>query len=176
MSYEPHTLQRWTLPDCYMGANWPNHYSAGIGQNRDSSALDRSNFAAMLTALGGESDIVTVVRESHWAVGWVEWIAIEADGSAESDTALQIADELAASLEDYPVLDENAWSELEWEEAACHWDRLSPRDRVQWAMEIRKRYHWLQRAPVWIYGRMDYGALANHESDIAQSLCDALRE
>ena len=42
----------------------------------------------MLEALRGESETVIVVRESHWAVGWVEWIKIH-----ELDTtALAIAD------------------------------------------------------------------------------------
>jgi hypothetical protein len=86
--YEPKHLKRWTHPEHYFGAVWPNHYSAGVGRPRDSDCLEESNFHTMLRLLGGESDVVTVVRESHWAVDWVEWIAIEADGSAESDKAL----------------------------------------------------------------------------------------
>ena len=69
-------------------AEWHSYYSAGVGQSRDSDCLEQSNFAAMLASLGGESETVLVVRESHWAVGWVEWIAIhEAD-----EKALAIAD------------------------------------------------------------------------------------
>ena len=45
-----------------------------------------------------------VVQESHWAVGWVERIAIH-----ESDAAT--ADWPKAKLADYPVLDEMDWSE-----------------------------------------------------------------
>ena len=83
------TLRRWTLPANYMGAKWPDYYSAGVGQSRDSSAFERANFDAMLALLGGEKSggedpkdegsalsLVRVVRASHWAVGWVEWIAI----------------------------------------------------------------------------------------------------
>ena len=59
---------------------------------RDSDCLKQSNFAVMLRELGGESETVIVVRESHWAVGWVEWIAIHELDAA----ALQIADEQCA--------------------------------------------------------------------------------
>lgn len=115
--FEPTTITRWERPDHYMGAEWPEYYSSGVGQHRDSDALTRSNFEIMLKALGGESDTVIVVSEGHWAVGWVEWIAIH-----ESDTkALEIADELAASLTDYPVLDEDHFTMVESEEANEVW-------------------------------------------------------
>jgi hypothetical protein len=117
--YQPRNLNRWTRPDHYFGAEWPNHFSAGVGQHRDSDALARSNFRCMLRALGGESDTVRVIREGHWAVGWVEWIAIH-----ESDaTALEIADDIAAALADYPVVDESDFSELENEDAQQVWSQ-----------------------------------------------------
>lgn len=171
MSYTPERLKRWTKPDYYAGAAWPDYYSSSVGQSRDSDALERSNFTAMLADLGGESETVLVVEESHWAVGWVQWIAIH-----ESDArALEIADNNRKRLDDYPVLDEEAWSALEWEEAADYWDGCSPRERVQMAMGERSRYHWLQKEPVWIYGRMDYVTLANHGTTISEALCESLR-
>lgn len=121
MLYEPKNLRKWTLPDNYIGELWPNHYSAGVGQSRDSSCLEQSNFAIMLSRLGGESETITVVRESHWAVGWVEWIAIEADESDESNAALAIADEICEKLKDYPILDEDDFFEREQEEADSIW-------------------------------------------------------
>ena len=72
----PKHLKRWERPKDYFGAEWSRYYSAGVGQSRDSDCLEQSNFAVMLEALGGETETVVVVRESHWAVGWVEWIAI----------------------------------------------------------------------------------------------------
>lgn len=173
--FEPRHLKRWSMPSHYFGATWPNHYSAGVGQSRDSDALERSNFTTMLKDLGGESDVVTVVRESHWLVGWVEWIAIEADGTAESDKALETADANKARLEDYPSLNDDLWSDIEWNEAADYWDGLSPRERVRMAMDARKRYHWLQTEPVWHLGRLDYSQLANDGSTIAEALCESLR-
>ena len=117
MNYQPENLQRWTMPDSYFGAEWRDYYSSGCGQSRDSDALERSNFICMLRQLGGESDTVVIVRENHWAVGWIEWIAIHQDDGK----ALQIADELQGALSDYPVIDESHWSELEQEDANEVW-------------------------------------------------------
>jgi hypothetical protein len=164
-------LKMWTRPDCYAGAEWPDYYSAGVGQSRDSDALERSNFACMLRALGGESWTVVVVSESHWAVGWVEWIAIHKADHA----ALTIADEIMGRLADYPIVNEEHYSELEWNEAADYWDSLSPRAKVELAMYERSNCHWLGHESVWIYGRMDYSELANHGSTIAEYLYESLR-
>ena len=114
-------------------------------------------------------DVNTVVRESHWAAGWVEWIAIHQD----DDEALEIADEVQARLADYPVISEDHWSELEWNEAADYWDGMSPREKVQTAMDIRAKYHWLQKEPVWHYGRRNYGELP--DTEIGRALEESLR-
>jgi hypothetical protein len=121
-------LHKWTRPECYIGAEWHEHYSAGVGQSRDSDCLERSNFAVMLSELGGESDTVIVVRERHWAVGWVEWIAIH-----ETDTAaLAVADAACERLANYPVLDEEDYSEREWNAACEVWEQSSLRDRIKY--------------------------------------------
>lgn len=169
MTYEPKHLKAWTMPANYAGEVWPATYSSGCGQSRDSDALERSDFVSMLEAIGGESETVTVVRESHWLVGWVEWIAIHQD----DDKALQLADEVQASLQDYPVVNEDHWSELEYNEAADYWDGLSPREKVRTAMDVRAKYHWLQKEPVWHYGRRSYGDLP--DTTIGRALEEQLR-
>jgi hypothetical protein len=141
--YEPTHLKRWAMPRDYFGASWPNHYSAGVGQSRDSDCLEQSNFTVMLAELGGESDVVTVVRESHWLVGWVEWIAIEADGTPESDKALKTADRLKARLADYPILDEDDLCEREIEEANATWTNCySPQERIRYIREHRSQFEF----------------------------------
>lgn len=135
--YEPEYLKRWTHPANYVGETWPNYYSAGIGQSRDSDALERSNFACMLEALGGESETVTVVRESHWAIGWVEWIAIDQDDGV----ALKIADSLKCKLGLYPILDEENFSELEQQDADQTWKNCFDwRERVVYIREHRSQF------------------------------------
>lgn len=167
--YTPTKLKLWTMPSNYAGAVWPNYYSSSVGQSRDSDALERSNFECMLKSLGGESETVIVVRESHWAVGWVEWIAIHADDGR----ALEIADKVAVDLEDYPVINEDHWSDLEWNEAADYWDSMSPREKVREAMDVRARYHWLLKEPVWHYGRRSYSDLP--DTTIGRALEERLR-
>lgn len=137
---DPQHLKRWTMPDSYAGAVWPAYYSSGVGQSRDSDTLERSNFACMLKALGGVCETVIVVREGHWAVGWVEWIAIHQDNA----TALALADRIKGELEDYPVIDEDHWSNLEFSEMTEYWSGMSTRERAGSVLDEVKRYHWLK--------------------------------
>lgn len=130
-------IKLWVMPSCYAGEVWPGYYSSGVWQSRDSDALERSNFACMLTALGGESETVLVVRESHWALGWVKWIAIHQD----DETALAIADGIAGALAEYPVINEDHWSELEYWEAQEVWANCySTSDRIAYIREHRSQF------------------------------------
>lgn len=147
--YTPKNLKRWTLPQCYVGVEWRDYYSAGVGRSRDSDALERANFEAMLKALGGEQcdkdredpndegsalSLVRVVRESHWAVGWVSWIAIHETAVKQ----LEIADKLKGKLDDYPVIDEDLFSQYETDEANEVWKNCyRAKDRVEY---IRKHH------------------------------------
>lgn len=147
-------LKRWSYPSNYMGASWDNYYSAGVGQSRDSKPLERANFAAMLGALGGERNhptledptdegtalsLIRVVRENHWAVGWVEWIAIH-----ESATdALEIANRIMEKLDGYPVIDEELWSRYEDNEAQDVWrDCYNVKDRVEYVRKHRRQFEF----------------------------------
>lgn len=109
--YVPKHLKPWSMPSNYFGATHEGSY-VFLGQHRDSDVLTRSNFEVALERLGGESDTVEVIREGHWAVGWVEWIKI----CASDENALKLADEMCADLDDYPVLDEQAFSDKEYQE------------------------------------------------------------
>lgn len=128
---EPKYLKRWTLPKYYFGEEWPEYYVA-IYTNRDADCLTRANYDAMFKALGGESETVFKVSESHWACGWVEWIAIH-----ESDTkAIEIADDILGKLEAYPVVDEELWSEYEDEECQQVWkDCYNLKERIELCVE-----------------------------------------
>jgi hypothetical protein len=146
-------LKRWELPQSYAGAHW-DHWYAFLGRTRDSKELTESNFETGLAAVravaskepvtdetGEDSDMdtVQVVRENHWACGWVEWIAIH-----ESDTAaLMEAERLLARLENYPVLDEEDWSRREQESAEQIWrDCYSAKERVKYIREHRSQFEF----------------------------------
>lgn len=80
-----------------------------VSQTRDSGTLDRSNFRVALRELGGESDTVQVHRFGHWGPGWYELILIDPADTA----AVTTAEEIEASLADYPILSEDDHSSLE---------------------------------------------------------------
>ena len=146
-------LQKWTMPRDYMGESWPEYYTSGCGQSRDSKAWERSNFACMLKALGGESETVLVIREGHWAVGWVEWIAIH-----ESDTrALEIADKIAGELKDYPIIDEEHWSNEEQDEATQVWkDCYDKFERLEYIRRNRSQFDFNDYADLYATVRGEY--------------------
>lgn len=127
---EYRAIERWTRPDNFAAWNDSWVYSdkcfVFLGRHRDSDLLTESNFECGLAAIGGESDTVQIVREGHWAVGWVEWIAIH-----ESDSkALEIADDILCALSDYPVVNEDHFSGLEWNAAQESWETLDISERV----------------------------------------------
>lgn len=139
---ELRTIRPWRRSSDWVGKSWYGWF-VGLGQNRDSDALTRSNFEVFLKALRElpeiyvddsendkdwvETNSVFVVRESHWACGWIEWVAIHPSNEA----ALKLADEMMCSLEDYPALSDDHWSELESEEINDYWERESLHDRIQ---------------------------------------------
>jgi len=143
-------LKRWTLPKNYFGAHWCGFYCF-LSRHRDSGCLDRANFDAGLKAIKSvvrkesvsedlwEMATVQVVRENHWAVGWVEWIAIH-----ESDNAtLELADSILAKLDNYPVLDENLFSEYEMTEANEAWKNCyRTSERIKYIREHRRQFEF----------------------------------
>lgn len=92
-------------------------YVAPVSQTRDSGALDRVNFAAAVRILGGESETVEVHRFGHWGPGWFEILIV----NPADETAVKALQELASRLEDYPVLDEDELSRVEYDEACSGW-------------------------------------------------------
>ena len=129
-----HVVTEWKHPQHYFGATWQGWYSAGFGQSRDSDALEASNFQTAYDelkslstelsvetqdipgALDGETS-VRIIREGHWAVGWIEWIAIHSSNTA----ALNRARELCEQANDYPVLNEDDFSQREDEACEQTW-------------------------------------------------------
>ncbi len=83
-----------------------------VSQNRDSGPLDQSNFEQALEMLGGErNNIIEVHRFGHWAWGWYEIIIV----NPKAGKTLKIAESIESSLEDYPVLNEQDFSDKEME-------------------------------------------------------------
>lgn len=116
--YAPQYLTKWSPPDNWFGEEWYGWY-VFIGYHRDSDHIDESNWDRILEGIGENPSAaeecrgLLVVREHHWAVGWVEWCAVH-----ETDTELlKRCDEILGGLKDcYPVYDDEDLGRRESEE------------------------------------------------------------
>ncbi len=156
-------LRKWTLAENYIGEHWFEYYVI-LGKHRDSDCLVRSNFAVLLQKLGGESQNknIIVVRETHWAVGWCEWIGIH----KSCVDKLNLAESLLEKLDDYPVLDEFHFSELENNEASKYWESLPIKYRLKdYIQPLREKGH-----------KISVFQARKHFSELTDRLYDNVRE
>lgn len=115
-----------------------------LGQSRDSDVLERSNFEVGLEMLGGESDTVRVERYGHWAVGWIEEIYVKPNSKAH-----KIAKEIETKLAEYPILDENRYSEMEIDEANEVWQNCyNDKERLEYIREHRSEFDFTDIADI----------------------------
>ncbi len=136
--YNPENLTPYVAPSHYFGAHFFEYFPI-LGQSRDSKAYERANFDATLKLLGGESqksNAVMVVRASHWLCGWVETIHVHKSASKK----LKIADKIAADLKDYPIVDEELYSQYETEEKDLYWSQLNLKERISLCVKVGECY------------------------------------
>lgn len=116
-----------------------DHLVPGVIQTRDSNCLERSNFKQVGEALTEAGLEFETHRFGHWGPGWFEIYLV-----TPTDEARELIEELEGRLEDYPVLDEEELSSMEWEEASEAWEHMSVRNRARMLQESRDRCHWLR--------------------------------
>jgi hypothetical protein len=96
-----------------------NEWAVLYTHNRDSALLAQSNADAISKALElfTESDTPDVVMESHshWACGHVDGFSIRVFRNGEITEAFKTYHELSEQLAEYPILDEEDYSERELE-------------------------------------------------------------
>lgn len=95
-----------------------------LAQTRDSDTLTRSNWAVGRERIP-DADIH---RFGHWACGWVEHLIVPTNAP---DELLIAAAQIVDDLEDYPVLSDDHFSNLEYEEACEFWESSSMRTRIE---------------------------------------------
>tara|TARA_Y100001938_G_scaffold5948_1_gene7433 strand:+ start:384 stop:1229 length:846 start_codon:yes stop_codon:yes gene_type:complete len=98
------------------GADFDNRdwLVSSIQLNRDSGLIEKSNFETYikgLTDIEPEGDHWQIHRFGHWACGWFEVVILNPIDSLVLDQALQ--DQL--SLTDYPILNEDHFSNMQLE-------------------------------------------------------------
>lgn len=110
----------------------------GPSRTRDSDCLEESNFAVILKDLGGEGDNVQVHRFGHWACGWYELILIRPETPEAASWA-----EWETALDDYPVADEDDFSEREQDAADETWRHCySDAQRVGYIRDNRSQFEF----------------------------------
>ncbi len=121
--------------------NWAIVYTS----NRDSDALDRSNASVIEKALSPwEGDTVETLSHSHWAVGHVDGFMIRVyDATGAITPAFLAYSELACALEDYPILDEHDFSELEQADADQTWANCyNDAQRLEYIRDNRTQFEF----------------------------------
>ncbi len=95
--------------------NWAIFYT----HNRDSRLLEESNADAINEAMepftDGDDPDVVMESHRHWAVGHVDGFSMRIFRNGEITEAFKTYHELMERLEDYPILDEEAYSNREYE-------------------------------------------------------------
>lgn len=125
-------ITRWKCPSNYMGETYESYYVV-YSRHRDSDLITESNWDAILSALGGESETVIVTRASHWAIGWMELLLVH-----ETDSkALEMSDELIRRIEDYPILNEEDYFTREAEAKNAMWELMNLKERICLCLKSR---------------------------------------
>ena len=123
----------WTTPKHYAGYDPVGEYCI-ITVTRDSGLLDESNWHCVKADLlqvaerAGVPESVYTWRASHWACGWVEYLMVKPDAP---QAVLQKADEILNALADYPVYNEEDWSDREYNAIDQYWRECSLSERIQ---------------------------------------------
>ena len=95
----------------------PQDWAVIYTHNRDSGLLDQSNAAvirkAMMSFTEGDDPNVVFESHTHWAVGHVDGFSIRVFRRGRITKAFRTYHELAERMADYPILDENDYSERE---------------------------------------------------------------
>ena len=97
----------------------PEEWAIIYTHNRDSGLLEQSNAEVIATAMKkytkGKDPNVVFESHHHWAVGHVDGFSIRVYRRGRITRAFRAYHELSLRLTDYPVLDEEDYSEREYE-------------------------------------------------------------
>lgn len=124
---------KWIKPDHYAGFNPEGDYLI-YSKTRDSSILENVNFDRILEELEklenpeGDKKVYTF-SASHWACGWIEYLLVDKNAD---ESILQSAGEIICGLSDYPVFDESAYSEAQYEAIHDYWEKLDLQERIDY--------------------------------------------
>jgi hypothetical protein len=142
----------WHKEPNYIGPQW-HHYAVVAVRHRDSDLLERHNFDTASTYLNRFKDrpatdytqsayeaedreelkACLVVRNAHWAVGWIEFLMVDAHDYDATIAGATIVED----RDDYPILDEDGYIEEEDKAIAEAWSDLSDSERERLLYKAR---------------------------------------
>lgn len=122
----------WDSLSNYMGpTKFPGWYAV-LARHRDSDILTRSNWEVAKEMLGKvDNETVSIYEFGHWAVGWIEYLCVHESSSEK----MAIAKDIREKIDRYPILSEDRWSQMEWDEIHDYWARCSLSERVDYCRE-----------------------------------------
>jgi hypothetical protein len=106
---------------------------APVSHTRDSLALEESNYRSAMREFDKLDPDYNDHEEhsfGHWGPGWYEIIILR-----PASKCWETAVEIEGALADYPILDDEDFSELEWEEAQTAWGYTDLRERIKLCAE-----------------------------------------
>lgn len=137
------TLTLWETPSAYFGFSPVGHVLV-LSLHRESPCMDESNWICAQARLAKAAGVEAIPHytdpddasacggywweASHSMVGWVRYLMVKPDAPA---AVLAEAQAIADALDSYPALNEDHWSELEYEQIYTYWEGLSVRDRLE---------------------------------------------
>lgn len=136
----------------YRGGNDEMFHTWSLGpalQHRDSDLRDKSNAKAIVETLESDPSLKNdwcVASSGHWAVGWIEQLSFRVlDGDGSISRVARVIKGIYNSLEEYPLLDEQGYYDLESDATIAnidnHYKRNNLKDGIpdDWAY---KMYIW----------------------------------
>jgi len=121
----------WEHPESYGGHSPIGDYVV-YSRNRDSSILEDTNYNIILDTLKKIDTEVYDFRAHHWACGWVEYIILPQNASLD---AIIEAAQIISDLSDYPIIDDQAYSDAQYEVVCDYWDNMRIRERVEYCRD-----------------------------------------
>ena len=97
----------------FMGERPSQDLYVVLGRNRDSSMVANSNWDTAVKMFDDAELDYDITSVGHWACGWIEYLSVDINDKG----SYKLAEEIEASLADYPLLDDEDHSRREHEDA-----------------------------------------------------------
>ncbi len=144
----------------------PDQWTIVYTCNRDSGPLDRANAEALADTMepfmDGDDPDCFPEHHGHWACGWVDGYSIRVYRNGQITDAFRAWMEAHDRLNDHPILDEERYSEIQYEESQETFDNCYRRDLER---HLEKRFEAEFNWP-------DSGAMWDLFSEVADNACE----